>query len=561
MSVTFVDEIVDALLEGEVTRDRLNALYDRIYKRANQAVKQNQPCAVQKDAQGRTTCAGCKGHPKNDPEDTINRYFDTQPNDLCCKGCSHHGEKGCQGLKPLACKTWLCPSAQKNSPEAAKRLRDLARRADRIGLYQPRWDKREVMDQVGRRLPTPVGESADVSELAQFAMSLFDDEVHNDEQGVAEWPRDKHRFSDEDFGDENIQCGKCTNSARLVAQRFGGKVFGYECRNNPGAKIGVDCFGHDFAVVGDYIVDYWAKHFAGESENSVIKRGTPEAISLYGPEENWELMYDYSAANKVVEALVNADEFGDAYFSELGTAFKVVDGGIREESDEDFDTENLLYGRLRGVRKKNKAKYAVHSILFHGKPVGEFIYNIREFPDHASRLSHDEAWINRTNMADPYDPSKHEDFYAWLDAHPTISDLPEPKFTGEVEPEEFEDFEPDVPVEPMPDRVRALLRNILHGEHGVDDVVEALLGGEQQSDPRIDELAAMFDKYGYDVGGHHLRRLSEREFTVLYERLVMGRTLEEVGAAYNVGAERVRTIETKAKRRLEAILRSEYFGT
>jgi hypothetical protein len=152
-------------------------------------------------------------------------------------------------------------------------------------------------------------------ELDAFARQLLDDEVYNDELGASEWPVEKHKLSDEDWGEERIQCGRCTNSARLIAQKFGGKVYGYGIEENPEALLGQDTYGHDFAVIGGYIVDYWAAHFTGDSPQAVVALGTEEARRLYGDPKKWTLMYDYSAAQEsgaqraraIVEQMIRAN--------------------------------------------------------------------------------------------------------------------------------------------------------------------------------------------------------------------------------------------------------------
>jgi len=144
------DEIVEMMLEGEITRDRLNSVYNKLYKSAEKTLKHSKPCQVQKDAQGNTICAGCKGHPAHDPNDRMHDYFQTQANDLCCKGCEHHGEEGCKALKPLACKTWLCPTAAKNNPQTADRLSNIGSRAARARMYDVRGSKQQSMDMAAR---------------------------------------------------------------------------------------------------------------------------------------------------------------------------------------------------------------------------------------------------------------------------------------------------------------------------------------------------------------------------------------------------------------------------
>lgn len=70
--------------------------------------------------------------------------------------------------------------------------------------------------------------------------------------------------------------GTCTNTARWLARKLGGLIFGYYSEDNPAAKLG-DCEGgHDFAVVdGRWIVDWWAYDtygpggFSGFEDNQI----------------------------------------------------------------------------------------------------------------------------------------------------------------------------------------------------------------------------------------------------------------------------------------------------
>lgn len=125
--------------EGERYRDRLNTFYNRLYKRANKIVSKAQPCSTTRDAAGNVVCAGCA------QKDWISQLHSTSPNTLCCKDCEHHGPEGCKASMPLACRTWLCPTAAENNPEATLRLRRLARHASRVGLYGIRQDKSQVL--------------------------------------------------------------------------------------------------------------------------------------------------------------------------------------------------------------------------------------------------------------------------------------------------------------------------------------------------------------------------------------------------------------------------------
>ncbi len=90
-------------------------------------------------------------------------------------------------------------------------------------------------------------------------------------------------------------CCRCTDSARRIANRFGGKVVGYYCRQNPTAQIGMKLCGegHDFASVADrYIVDYWAYRIACVTRSPVLdlsrRRDREIALKLYGDPSKWQ---------------------------------------------------------------------------------------------------------------------------------------------------------------------------------------------------------------------------------------------------------------------------------
>jgi hypothetical protein len=131
--------IVEALLEADMTFDRLNTLYNKLYKRADQITKQSKPCKI-----SGSKCQACGIEQKP--------YGHTpQPGEMCCAGCSHHGEKGCRADRPLACKTWLCPTARQAHPDVAAKLDKVASRAVDLGLYGMRVSKPEVMHRAANR--------------------------------------------------------------------------------------------------------------------------------------------------------------------------------------------------------------------------------------------------------------------------------------------------------------------------------------------------------------------------------------------------------------------------
>lgn len=135
----FVELWMSEAHEGERYRDRLNTFYNRLYKRADKVLAKKNPCNVQKDEQGNVTCAGCA------QKDELNYARNTKPNTLCCRGCEHHGPEGCKASMPLACRTWLCPTAYWNDKETGRKLDRLSRHAARAGIYGVRASKRQMM--------------------------------------------------------------------------------------------------------------------------------------------------------------------------------------------------------------------------------------------------------------------------------------------------------------------------------------------------------------------------------------------------------------------------------
>ncbi len=84
----------------------------------------------------------------------------------------------------------------------------------------------------------------------------------------------------------------CTNSALRVAHKFNGQVFGYDLQNKPQYKnkLAYDYYGHDFAVVGSFIVDWWAKNIDGQAFD-ILDMDNPEDMEIikekYLPRAEW----------------------------------------------------------------------------------------------------------------------------------------------------------------------------------------------------------------------------------------------------------------------------------
>lgn len=83
-------------------------------------------------------------------------------------------------------------------------------------------------------------------------------------------------------------CGVCTNGAMIIALKFNGAVVGYFISaSDPQTLIGDITLGHDFAIVGDFIVDWWGWIYAKELVCPVITKSYGIASRKYKPEERW----------------------------------------------------------------------------------------------------------------------------------------------------------------------------------------------------------------------------------------------------------------------------------
>lgn len=93
-------------------------LYDRLYKRADDLLKEHNPCKM-KDGK----CL--RGEP-------------------CCDGCEHLTKNGCV-IECLMCKLHLCHRVTRRNPELVKIFRQMCRKADRYGLLHARLSKKETI--------------------------------------------------------------------------------------------------------------------------------------------------------------------------------------------------------------------------------------------------------------------------------------------------------------------------------------------------------------------------------------------------------------------------------
>lgn len=90
-----------------------------------------------------------------------------------------------------------------------------------------------------------------------------------------------------------VDMGRCTNSARAIVDVLGGKVSGYYHNNNPSSIIGEIEGGHDFAIIGNYLVDMWYPEYWSNGKyiyDLTIADDMFLVAILYGDPTTWEVL-------------------------------------------------------------------------------------------------------------------------------------------------------------------------------------------------------------------------------------------------------------------------------
>lgn len=124
------------------------------------------------------------------------------------------------------------------------------------------------------------------SDLIDFCNLLCRDEQYDEVIGYHFWKEINGRRLSWPLG----ECGQCTCSASIISHEFQGKVAGYEMHSGDAKTlVGYACFGHDFAVVGDYIVDWWGWQYEQAIPCPVILKEEGIAAGLYKPERFWDM--------------------------------------------------------------------------------------------------------------------------------------------------------------------------------------------------------------------------------------------------------------------------------
>lgn len=111
-----------------------------------------------------------------------------------------------------------------------------------------------------------------------------------------------------------LDVGVCTNSARIVARRFGGALLGYDAAVNPTASV----TPHDFALCGTLVVDYWVHFYRQVSKTPVLDLSDAmqrrEALRLYGNPERWQLVEPVALFRPEQEDIQKAVQTGYDWF-------------------------------------------------------------------------------------------------------------------------------------------------------------------------------------------------------------------------------------------------------
>lgn len=125
------------------------------------------------------------------------------------------------------------------------------------------------------------------AQLIAECVRLKEAMAYHDRIGVHYWP-DVARELYEPEGP--AECGICTNGARLIARKFNGMVAGYHIRSDePRQLVAAVCYGHDFAVVENFIVDWWAWAFAEEIQDPVFTIEEGINSGRYKAQEFWSV--------------------------------------------------------------------------------------------------------------------------------------------------------------------------------------------------------------------------------------------------------------------------------
>lgn len=125
---------------------KLESIYDALYKRIDDIIKEKNPCKVQITGSGKSLCVTCAYSRKT----KMPWWNETFNNDLCCGGCKFLGKNGCTANKPIMCRSWLCSTSHEKSinfGKVKKQLEDLTLKYKGWFDYCFRGDKKMTINE------------------------------------------------------------------------------------------------------------------------------------------------------------------------------------------------------------------------------------------------------------------------------------------------------------------------------------------------------------------------------------------------------------------------------
>jgi hypothetical protein len=93
----------------------------------------------------------------------------------------------------------------------------------------------------------------------------------------------------------------CTVAAEETQKVVGGEIYGYYAEDNEDGWLGQGEGGHDFLIVGGYILDFWATVYHGQRPVLSLTRDAEAIMHLYGPRSKWQRIADRSRGSRFLD--------------------------------------------------------------------------------------------------------------------------------------------------------------------------------------------------------------------------------------------------------------------
>jgi hypothetical protein len=113
---------------------------------------------------------------------------------------------------------------------------------------------------------------------------------YDEQEGFYYWPHIPLPY----HPDEPAKCGICTSGAIHIARKFSGFVAGYEIGSDePETLVGALAGGHDFAVVGPFIVGWWGWEYDQALDSPVLPRMVGITSGKFKSQTQWSVFAPY----------------------------------------------------------------------------------------------------------------------------------------------------------------------------------------------------------------------------------------------------------------------------